>query len=38
MSSDWNVKEKNAKYSSNPAKFRDLIREIEQRAESADLG
>jgi hypothetical protein len=28
MSSDWNVKDMNAEYSSNPAKFRDLIREI----------
>jgi hypothetical protein len=32
MSSDWNVKDINAKYSSNPAKFRDLIRKIKQRA------
>jgi hypothetical protein len=33
MSSAWNVKDMNAKYSSNPAKFRDSIREIKQRAE-----
>jgi hypothetical protein len=34
---DWNVnlKDMNAKDSSHPAKFRDLIREIKQRA---DLG
>jgi hypothetical protein len=31
--SDWNVKDINAKYSSNPAKFRDLIGEIKQRAD-----
>jgi len=35
MSSDWNVEDSTAKYSSNPAKFRDIIREIKQRA---DLG
>ena len=28
MSSDWNVEDLTAKYSSNPAKFRDLITEI----------
>ena len=33
MSSDWNVEHLTAKYSSNPAKFRDLIREIKQRAD-----
>ena len=36
MSSDCNVKDMNAKYSSNPAKFRDLIREIKQ-LERSDL-
>jgi hypothetical protein len=35
MSSDWNLKEMKAKYSSNLAKFRELFREIKQRA---DLG
>ena len=35
MSSNWNVKDVNAKYSSHPAKFRNSIREIKQRA---DLG
>jgi hypothetical protein len=35
MSSDWNVEDVTANISSNPAKFRDLIREIKQRA---DLG
>jgi hypothetical protein len=35
MSSIWNVEDMNAKYSSTPAKFRNLIREIKQRA---DLG
>ena len=39
MSSDWNVKDMNAKYSSNPAKFkfkfRDFIREINKRADLA---
>jgi hypothetical protein len=35
MSSIWNVEDMNAKYSSNPAKLRNLIREIKQ---SADLG
>ena len=32
MSSDWNVEDLTAKYSSNPAKFRNLIREIKLRA------
>jgi hypothetical protein len=35
MGSNWNGEDMNAKYSSNPAKFRNLIREIKQRA---DLG
>ncbi len=35
MSSNWNVKDMTTKYWSNPAKFRDLIRVINQRA---DLG
>jgi hypothetical protein len=33
MSSIWNVKDMNAKYSNNPAKFRNLIREIKERAD-----
>jgi len=35
MNSIWNVEDMNAKYSNNPAKFRNAIREIKQRA---DLG
>ncbi len=35
MSSGWNIKDINAKYSSNPAKFRDLIRALKQ---GSDLG
>ncbi len=35
ISSNWNVKDVTTKYRSNPARFRDLIREIKQRA---DLG
>ncbi len=35
ISSNWNVKDVTTKYWSNPARFRDLIREIKQRA---DLG
>ncbi len=35
MSSIWNVEDMNAEYSSNLAKFRNLIREMKQRA---DLG
>ncbi len=31
MSSNWNVEDISAKYWSNPAEFRDLIREIKQR-------
>jgi hypothetical protein len=32
ISSNWNVKDVTTKYWSNPARFRDLIREIKQRA------
>jgi len=32
MSSNWNVEAMTAKYSSHPAKFRNLIREIKLRA------
>ncbi len=35
ISNNWNVKDDTTKYWSNPARFRDLIREIKQRA---DLG
>ena len=33
MSSDWNVEDETANNSSNPARFRDLIREIKQSAD-----
>jgi hypothetical protein len=31
MSCDWNVEDVKAKYSSDPAKFRDLIRDVKQK-------